>query len=127
MPLTGSDICKFICAVILPPLGVFLEVGCGADLLINIVLTIFGYIPGIIHAIYIIVTRPFSVMMSLRTAARSFEAHPFQRLSLTQKPAKADWNGDFKRVGKQAVLFFPGIAMLLGWPLAAARVLDGHV
>ncbi|KJZ73172.1 Plasma membrane proteolipid 3 [Hirsutella minnesotensis 3608] len=57
MPLTGSDICKFIFAVILPPLGVFLETGCGVDLLINVALTILGYIPGIIHAVYIIVTR----------------------------------------------------------------------
>jgi uncharacterized membrane protein YqaE (UPF0057 family) len=49
-----SDICKIILAIILPPLGVFLERGCGADLLINILLTILGYIPGIIHALYII-------------------------------------------------------------------------
>ncbi|UNI20839.1 plasma membrane proteolipid Pmp3 [Purpureocillium takamizusanense] len=57
MPLTASDICKFIFAIILPPLGVFLEVGCDTHLFLNILLTIFGYIPGIIHAIYIIVTR----------------------------------------------------------------------
>ena len=49
-----SDICKIIFAIILPPLGVFLERGCGADLLINIALTILGFIPGIIHALYII-------------------------------------------------------------------------
>jgi uncharacterized membrane protein YqaE (UPF0057 family) len=54
MPFTGSDICKIIFAVILPPLGVFLERGCGADLLINILLTILGYIPGIIHALYVL-------------------------------------------------------------------------
>ena len=54
MPFTASDICKIILAIILPPLGVFLERGCGADLLINILLTILGYIPGIIHALYII-------------------------------------------------------------------------
>ena len=35
-----SDICKIIFAIILPPLGVFLERGCGADFLINILLTI---------------------------------------------------------------------------------------
>ena len=34
---------QIILAVILPPLGVFLERGCGADLLINILLTILGY------------------------------------------------------------------------------------
>jgi uncharacterized membrane protein YqaE (UPF0057 family) len=37
-----SDICKIILAIILPPLGVFLERGCGADVLINILLTILG-------------------------------------------------------------------------------------
>lgn len=48
-----SDICKIILAIFLPPLGVFFERGCGADLLINILLTILGYIPGIIHALYV--------------------------------------------------------------------------
>ncbi|CAK9781233.1 unnamed protein product [Cutaneotrichosporon oleaginosum] len=46
MPATCSDIIKIILAIILPPLGVFLERGCGADLLINILLTCLGYIPG---------------------------------------------------------------------------------
>ncbi|EMF17724.1 UPF0057-domain-containing protein [Sphaerulina musiva SO2202] len=54
MPFTGSDIIKIIFAIFIPPVGVFLERGCGADLLINILLTILGYIPGIIHALYII-------------------------------------------------------------------------
>ncbi|KAI2638876.1 putative plasma membrane proteolipid 3 [Hypomontagnella submonticulosa] len=54
MPFTASDICKIILAVVLPPLGVFLERGCGADFCINVLLTILGYIPGIIHALYII-------------------------------------------------------------------------
>jgi len=54
MALTCTDICKFILAIFLPPLGVLAEKGCGADLLINIGLTILGYIPGIIHALYII-------------------------------------------------------------------------
>ncbi|GAM82162.1 hypothetical protein ANO11243_001410 [Dothideomycetidae sp. 11243] len=54
MPFTASDIIKIIFAIILPPLGVFLERGCGADLLINILLTLLAYIPGIIHALYII-------------------------------------------------------------------------
>ncbi|KAK9782382.1 putative Cation transport-related protein [Seiridium cardinale] len=54
MPFTGSDIFKIILAVLLPPVGVFLERGCGADFCINVLLTILGYIPGIIHALYII-------------------------------------------------------------------------
>lgn len=53
----GSDVLKILLAVLLPPVGVFLEVGLGMHFWINIVLTIFGYIPGIIHAVYIILTR----------------------------------------------------------------------
>ncbi|KAI4842596.1 hypothetical protein E4T44_07214 [Aureobasidium sp. EXF-8845] len=62
--LVPSDIIKIIIAILLPPLGVFLERGCGADLLINILLTILGYIPGIIHALY--VTSP-PVLHSIHT------------------------------------------------------------
>ncbi|KAK0276738.1 hypothetical protein LTR35_002879 [Friedmanniomyces endolithicus] len=36
-----------------PPLGVFLIAGCGADILINILLTCLGYFPGHIHAFYL--------------------------------------------------------------------------
>ena len=51
------DILRIIVAIILPPVGVFLQVGIGAQFWINIVLTLLGYIPGIIHALYIILTR----------------------------------------------------------------------
>ncbi|CDO53241.1 similar to Saccharomyces cerevisiae YDR276C PMP3 Small plasma membrane protein related to a family of plant polypeptides that are overexpressed under high salt concentration or low temperature [Geotrichum candidum] len=54
MAFTGSDIFKIILAIILPPLGVFLERGCNSDLLINVLLTCLGWFPGIIHALYII-------------------------------------------------------------------------
>lgn len=54
MAFTASDILKLILAIFLPPLGVFLEVGVNSTLLINILLTILGYIPGILHAIYVI-------------------------------------------------------------------------
>jgi uncharacterized membrane protein YqaE (UPF0057 family) len=52
-----GDLVKIILAIILPPLGVFLEVGFGKHFWINVVLTLLGFIPGIIHAVYIIVTR----------------------------------------------------------------------
>jgi len=51
------DIVRIIIAIILPPVGVFLQVGFGLQFWINIVLTLLGYIPGIIHAIWIIATR----------------------------------------------------------------------
>jgi uncharacterized membrane protein YqaE (UPF0057 family) len=51
------DIIRIIVAIILPPLGVFLQVGIGAQFWINILLTLLGYIPGIVHAIWIIARR----------------------------------------------------------------------
>ena len=57
MKATTKDIVRILLAIILPPLGVFLQVGIGIQFWINIVLTLLGYIPGIIHAVYIIVTR----------------------------------------------------------------------
>ncbi|HET6725267.1 MAG TPA: YqaE/Pmp3 family membrane protein [Gammaproteobacteria bacterium] len=51
------DVIRIIFSILIPPLGVFLQVGIGLQFWINILLTILGYIPGVIHAIYIIVTR----------------------------------------------------------------------
>ncbi|AYN93158.1 MULTISPECIES: YqaE/Pmp3 family membrane protein [Pseudomonas] len=51
------DLIRIICAIILPPLGVFLQVGLGGAFWLNILLTILGYIPGIIHAVWIIARR----------------------------------------------------------------------
>jgi uncharacterized membrane protein YqaE (UPF0057 family) len=50
----GSDLLKILLAVFLPPLGVFFEVGLGKQFWINVLLTLFGFIPGIIHATYVI-------------------------------------------------------------------------
>ncbi|KAH7703784.1 Protein T23F2.5 [Aphelenchoides avenae] len=54
MALTCCDIPKFICSIIIPPIGVFFETGCSVQLALNILLTICGYVPGLIHAIWVI-------------------------------------------------------------------------
>lgn len=51
------DVVRILIAILLPPLGVFLQVGIGLHFWLNILLTLLGYIPGIIHAIYIIVKK----------------------------------------------------------------------
>ncbi len=48
------DILRIILSILLPPVGVFLQVGLGIHFWINILLTILGYFPGLIHAVYII-------------------------------------------------------------------------
>lgn len=50
----APDAVRTILAFLLPPLGVFFQVGLGMHFWLNIVLTILGFIPGIIHALYII-------------------------------------------------------------------------
>ena len=56
-PSEGNDVFKILLAILLPPVGVFLEVGLSAQFFVNLLLTLLGYIPGIVHAIYIISTR----------------------------------------------------------------------
>ncbi|QFU76452.1 YqaE/Pmp3 family membrane protein [Halioglobus maricola] len=50
-----NKIVALIVSILLPPLAVFLKKGAGSDLVINIVLCIFFYVPGIIHAIWLTV------------------------------------------------------------------------
>ncbi len=45
---------RIIAAILLPPLGVFLTMGVSPALLINIGLTVLGYVPGIIHALWVV-------------------------------------------------------------------------
>ncbi|MCX7568189.1 YqaE/Pmp3 family membrane protein [Sulfitobacter sp. F26169L] len=51
------DLVRIILSVIIPPLGVFLKVGLGKHFWINILLTLLGYIPGLVHAVYIVARR----------------------------------------------------------------------
>lgn len=55
MSVTASDPIKILFAILLPPLGVFLEVGFKGHFWLNILLTLLGFIPGIIHALYVII------------------------------------------------------------------------
>ncbi|XP_019058997.1 PREDICTED: hydrophobic protein RCI2B-like [Tarenaya hassleriana] len=41
-------------AIFLPPVGVFLGFGCKVEFWICLVLTLFGYLPGIVYAVYVL-------------------------------------------------------------------------
>lgn len=61
-PRTGTipcmgDLIRIIFAILLPPLGVFLTVGIRGAFWLNILLTLLGYIPGIVHAVWVIARR----------------------------------------------------------------------
>lgn len=51
------DVVRVLLAIVLPPVGVFLQVGLGLHFWLNILLTLLGYIPGIVHAVWIIARR----------------------------------------------------------------------
>ncbi|GHC60270.1 YqaE/Pmp3 family membrane protein [Limoniibacter endophyticus] len=51
------DVLRILIAILLPPLGVFLQVGIGLHFWLNILLTLLGYIPGIIHAVWVIMRK----------------------------------------------------------------------
>ena len=51
------DLIRIIFSVIIPPIGVFLQVGLAPSFWVNLLLTLLGYIPGLIHAIWIIAKR----------------------------------------------------------------------
>jgi uncharacterized membrane protein YqaE (UPF0057 family) len=54
---TSGDILRIILAVLLPPLGVAMQVGLTAQFWINVLLALLGYVPGVVHAVWIIATR----------------------------------------------------------------------
>ena len=57
--MTAADIFLVFLAVLFPPLPVWVKSGiCSADSLINILLCVLGFIPGLIHAWYIIAKHP---------------------------------------------------------------------
>ncbi|XP_047044801.1 low temperature-induced protein lt101.2-like [Lolium rigidum] len=46
---------EILLAILLPPLGVFLRFGIGVEFWISLLLTLLGYIPGIIYAVFVLV------------------------------------------------------------------------
>ena len=51
------DLLRILAAIFMPPVGVFLQVGFGGAFWLNILLTMLGFIPGLVHAVWIIAKR----------------------------------------------------------------------
>jgi uncharacterized membrane protein YqaE (UPF0057 family) len=49
-------ILRVIVAILLPPLAAYLQVGVSKHFWINIILTLLGVIPGLIHALWLVLT-----------------------------------------------------------------------
>ena len=51
------DIVKILLAIFLPPVAAFIQVGPTLHFWVNIVLTLLGVLPGMVHALWLIVTK----------------------------------------------------------------------
>jgi len=49
------DILRIILAIIIPPVAAFMTVGFSLHFFLNIVLWLFGLVPGMIHALWLVV------------------------------------------------------------------------
>lgn len=51
----GMDLLRIFLSIVFPPLGVFMRVGLSMHLLLSVVLTMLGYVPGLVHAIWVLI------------------------------------------------------------------------
>jgi uncharacterized membrane protein YqaE (UPF0057 family) len=49
------DLIRIVAAILLPPLGVFLQVGLRLPFWLNLILTLLFWFPGQIHAVWVLV------------------------------------------------------------------------
>jgi len=52
--LTATDMIKILTCFILPPLAVYFDREFDCAFVLNVVLTFLGYLPGVIHALFIV-------------------------------------------------------------------------
>lgn len=49
---------RIIVAILVPPLAVYLQLGIGRPFYLNILLTLLGYFPGLVHAMLVTLYSP---------------------------------------------------------------------
>ena len=52
-----ANIIRIVLSLLIPPLGVFFKVGFGLHFWVNILLTMMGFVPGFVHAIWVIASK----------------------------------------------------------------------
>jgi len=51
---TPPSFLRIIIALIFPPVGAFLKEGFSLQFFVNVLLTLLGYVPGMVHAVWLI-------------------------------------------------------------------------
>lgn len=54
--MKNVNILNLVLAIFLPPVAAFLQVGLTLHFFLNIVLTLIGGIPGVVHALFLVLT-----------------------------------------------------------------------
>ncbi|KAG2155282.1 uncharacterized protein EDB93DRAFT_98513 [Suillus bovinus] len=91
----AADCVLIIVAVIFPPAAAAFISGCGCDLLVNILLTLLGYLPGLIHALWLVFRRANVQERRARGSYRYTDAEtpaPAPQQSAPQSPGYGDTN-----------------------------------
>lgn len=57
MKKNDQELIKIIFSILLPPVAAYLQVGVTLHFVINVVLTLFGFLPGIVHALWLVLTK----------------------------------------------------------------------
>ncbi len=52
--LGANDLLMIIIAILLPPVAVALRRGIGGTFLLNLLLTLLAYVPGLVHAVWVV-------------------------------------------------------------------------
>ena len=52
--MDAKDLLILLVTVFIPPLGVALKIGFGVQFWVNLLLTLCGHVPGIVHGIYVV-------------------------------------------------------------------------
>lgn len=71
MAASDNKLLLIILAIIFPPIAVLIKKGLGTDLLINIILCLLIYFPGIIHALWVVTKQPTLNISLFRLPQRS--------------------------------------------------------
>lgn len=54
--MNDGNVMRYVLAILLPPIAALAYGGCGSFLL-NLLLCFFGYVPGMVHAVWLVVKR----------------------------------------------------------------------
>ncbi|CAD6889145.1 unnamed protein product [Tilletia laevis] len=89
-PSSTSDILLYFLAIFLPPASVFIKRGCNTQFWLNLLLTVvLAWLPGLIHAWYIIAKYPDVDRRAVDVAGTNTNTTPYHQQNAVAAPAPA--------------------------------------